>query len=66
MPGELAKVHLDPTKLPALVATHVEVQIDSMVVIEAPLDAADCAATRRPSPCSASSSTSLLRRSTPA
>ena len=45
MPGELAEVHLDPTKLPALVATLVEVQIDSLVVIQAPLDAVDCAAT---------------------
>jgi hypothetical protein len=45
MPGQLAEVHLDATKLPALVATEVEVRIDSMVVLQAPLDAVDCTAT---------------------
>ena len=45
MPGEFADVLLDTTKLPALVATHVEIRIDTVVVLQAPLDAADCAAT---------------------
>ena len=45
MPGEFADVLLDATKLPALVATHVEIRIDTVVVLQAPLDAADCAAT---------------------
>ncbi|MBI3767262.1 MAG: hypothetical protein HY271_02085 [Deltaproteobacteria bacterium] len=43
MPGQRAEVHLDATKPPAL-ATEVEVRIDSMVVLQAPLDAVDCAA----------------------
>lgn len=45
MPGQLADVRLDATKLPALVASEIDVQIDSLVVLQAPLDAVDCSAT---------------------
>jgi hypothetical protein len=45
MAGERAVVHLDPTKLPALVALALEVRNDFKVKVRAPLDAVDCAAT---------------------
>ncbi len=45
MPGEFAKIHLDSTKLPALVATDIEIRIDTVIVLQAPLDAVDCSAT---------------------
>ena len=45
VPGQLAEVHIDATKLPALVATELEVRNDFAVKLRAPLDAVDCAAT---------------------